>query len=1004
MAKYSDIVAGLAVGVYGSAGPAGFTSRFVTSGALFDVSADASAPSGKAVNITSTGTGRTLFSFDAINSDADRATSTSIALIRISSTPAGAAATFGGIASRGNGSAGSETLTTALLGRSGSGNARFLTNTYTNGSNVTTYALASNVWVPGGLYWLKHVVSGSSSIAYIYAENDLNGTAITSVSTTPPASNANNWHGIFLFSIEADFDVLYYAIGTGSDLPDPPGGVAEPVLTLPTGATTGATTASGSVTTDTASGTLYAVVTTSATPPAAADIKTGVGAAYSTSQTVTATGIQNVAATGLTGATTYYWHFVHNNSNVITSNSFTTDATVTAPATAPTGLTATAQSDTVIRSTWNALAGATGYKIRRDGVTVVDVGNVVTYDATGLTASTQYGFEVLAYNTAGDGPYSVQVLETTQAAPQNITLVTDFDAANVSQTLSTIVNPESASPRLNIEFRPEMTTGVNGTGWNIALFAVENASGKTPTFAINRNTMFNKTFAFSASYLPSYTQDFVTFVQASSTTLVGGSTGTIEFQFANPLPAGRVYVMTNPMGQQGDAAPFAAALLADNPAVVTPLPSANASGVFFTSPAEVDENGRQVGGHGMYAFKFAFGGSTTDGGPKRKLLMTAGIHAMGEQHSWISFKSFINYMLNSAEADAVRLRADFDVYCYFNITPNGIFSGHRRHNPSRSVDPNRDFVNKALSEISALTTAIVADTGGNVDVSFGWHGYAHTQNNFVVLAPSSANTTRFIELGTVVFGGAPLYEDFNTVGSMPNWANANLSSKFSCEVEVQGRGDTSLANYQNIGRNWAKTLAAADADGMFVKSANISATMPQFAVDISADNQLAAVDATVAFAMPQFTVAINADNELPGVSATASFTMPQFTAAVSAESAAPTSGATISFGMPQFIASASGENTAPVFAADASFAMPQFTVAATGESFISGNVATVEFAMPQFSASASASITVPEIAASAAFAMPQFTVSVFSGEFDYFQSAGTTITYIAESTEITYTI
>lgn len=641
---------------------------------------------------------------------------------------------------------------------------------------------------------------------------------------------------------------------------------AEPVLTNATGTKTGETTAAGSVTTDKASGTLYAVVTTSATPPSGADIKAGTGVVYATSQAVTATGVQNVSATGLSASTTYYWHFIHDNSNIITTDAFTTDAPpVVAPSTAPTGLTAAAQSDTVIRLTWNALAGATGYKIRRDGVTVTDVGNVLTFDVTGLTAVTQYGFEVLAYNTAGDGPYSAQVLETTQATPTGITLVTDFDASNVSSSLSTITDATSASPRLFIDFRPAARTA---TGWNIALFAVENAGGKTPVFALNRSVMFAKDQQFSALYRPSYTQDFITFVQAPARTLVGGNDGTIEFQFTDPLPSGRVYVMTNPMGQQKDAAPFAASLLANYPAVVSPTASANASGVFSTSPAEVDENGRQIGGHDMYALKFAFGGATTDGGPKRKLLMSAGLHAMGEHQSWICFKSFIYYMLNSADVDAARIRSNFDVYCYFNITPNGIFGGHRRTNFRSTTDPNRDFINKSLAEIAALTSAIVSDTGGSVDASFGWHGYAlGTSNNFIVIGPSSANATRFMQLGAIVFGGAGIYEDLSAVPeAMPNWVVANLSSKFSCEAEVQTRGDTSLANYESIGVNWAKTLSAADTDGMFytiptANSVSIASTLPSMSSAINVQYTTLNRSVQIVSTLPRLNSAVNSTYE-----------------------------------------------------------------------------------------------------------------------------------------------
>jgi len=136
--------------------------------------------------------------------------------------------------------------------------------------------------------------------------------------------------------------------------------------------------------------------------------------------------------------------------------------------------------------------------------------------------------------------------------------------------------------------------------------------------------------------------------------------------------------------------------------------------------------------------------------------------------------------------------------------------------------------------------------------------------------------------------------------------------------------------------------------------------------------------------------------------ATVSFAMPQFTVSVSAEAAVPSSGATVSFTMPQFSVSVDGENAAPVNSANVAFSMPQFSVAVSAESFVSGNAASVSFTMPQFSVAATAGSTVPENSANIAFAMPQFAVQVFSGEFEYFNAPKTMITYIAESTEITY--
>ncbi len=109
-----------------------------------------------------------------------------------------------------------------------------------------------------------------------------------------------------------------------------------PILSAPTGSATSDTTANGGVSTDEGNGTLYAVVTTSSTAPSVAQIQagqdhTGSAASYATSQAVSAAGVQNVSATGLSPSTTYYWHYQQqdaagNDSTVVSSESFTTPA------------------------------------------------------------------------------------------------------------------------------------------------------------------------------------------------------------------------------------------------------------------------------------------------------------------------------------------------------------------------------------------------------------------------------------------------------------------------------------------------------------------------------------------------------------------------------------------------------------------------------------------------------------------------------------------------------
>jgi hypothetical protein len=115
----------------------------------------------------------------------------------------------------------------------------------------------------------------------------------------------------------------------GSTLATP----AQPALVSPGGEATGLTTVSGVVTPNKAGGTVYAVLTTSATKPSAAQVQagqdhTGAAAVYDDSQA--SAGIElTFNATGASAGSTYYWHFQYrdsgaNDSSVVSSAAITT--------------------------------------------------------------------------------------------------------------------------------------------------------------------------------------------------------------------------------------------------------------------------------------------------------------------------------------------------------------------------------------------------------------------------------------------------------------------------------------------------------------------------------------------------------------------------------------------------------------------------------------------------------------------------------------------------------
>jgi chitinase len=77
----------------------------------------------------------------------------------------------------------------------------------------------------------------------------------------------------------------------------------------------------------------------------------------------------------------------------------------------PTGVSATAASTSQINVTWNAVSGATGYDLQRDGVVVADVTS--PYAHTGLAAGSTHSYAVRAKNSAGLSAWSNLISATT---------------------------------------------------------------------------------------------------------------------------------------------------------------------------------------------------------------------------------------------------------------------------------------------------------------------------------------------------------------------------------------------------------------------------------------------------------------------------------------------------------------------------------------------------------------------------------------------------------------
>lgn len=214
-----------------------------------------------------------------------------------------------------------------------------------NGENASTGSVSTNE-DNGTLYWVITTSATSPSAAQVKAGNDHTGSTATdsgsaSVSSTGVQGMAGSGLSAsttyYTHFMHEDAATNQSSVASASGFTtDAAADVTPPTLSSATDAENGSTASTGSVSTNEDNGTLYWVVTTSGTAPSAAQVKagqdnSGSAATASGSQAVSATGVQNIAPTGLTASTSYTTHFMHedaatNQSSVATASGFTTDA------------------------------------------------------------------------------------------------------------------------------------------------------------------------------------------------------------------------------------------------------------------------------------------------------------------------------------------------------------------------------------------------------------------------------------------------------------------------------------------------------------------------------------------------------------------------------------------------------------------------------------------------------------------------------------------------------
>jgi len=130
--------------------------------------------------------------------------------------------------------------------------------------------------------------------------------------------------------------------------------------------------------------------------------------------------------TGLTENTSYSYYVKPTNSNGDGASSNTVN--VSTNLSAPTANSATNIGSTGFTANWNPVTSATGYKLYVNGVETV-LGNVTTYNVTGLTGNTSYSYYVKAISSNGDS-----VSSNTENVSTSISAPTALNVTNMTNT------------------------------------------------------------------------------------------------------------------------------------------------------------------------------------------------------------------------------------------------------------------------------------------------------------------------------------------------------------------------------------------------------------------------------------------------------------------------------------------------------------------------------------------------------------------------------------------
>lgn len=222
-------------------------------------------------------------------------------------------------------------------------------------------------------------------------------------------------------------------------------------------------------------------------------------------------------------------------------------------------------------------------------------------------------------------------------------------------------------------------------------------------------------------------------------------------------------------------------------------------------------------------------------GSKNVALLTNGVHPGEHCASW-AFVEAIDFLL-SADPHAEFLRQHWIFYVYPDVNPQGRYGGLFRSAPDAlESDYNRIWGGTTSGTQVDFRDAIIADTGGEINLLLDFHGFNHVYNDRLhcglVYGLTSLDHPAW---RTAVHNFNPTWSlsDFTGIsGSTGAWALANLDTDSSISVAVTLEAGSSVnytqQEYRDMGRRSMYAISQATSQGLFpVQAARTKTPAPR---------------------------------------------------------------------------------------------------------------------------------------------------------------------------------